>query len=65
MNTTSTATTYSAWWRQGKREKWERIVAEAPDYDAAFNRLLDALQGQPKNGESLVVRGDVDPNAAR
>jgi hypothetical protein len=57
--------TYSGWWRQHKRQPWQRIIAEAPDYDTAFNRLLDALRGQPRNGESLVVRGDVDPNVRR
>lgn len=56
-----TTTTWSGFWRQGKRDRWQCLVADAPSYDDAWGKLLDiTAERKLRNGECLVT--DRDPN---
>ena len=60
MNTPTISAAFIAWWRQSRRDRWERI-AGGDTHDQATNRMLDALTHR-KNGESIVLAADRHPN---
>jgi hypothetical protein len=55
----TTPTTWSAWFRRGKRDLWRRVASGATEAEAQF-ALLDALRQLP-SGLSVVVAGDGPP----
>jgi hypothetical protein len=58
-----TTTPYAGWWRANRKTPWTRLVT-GDGYDAAWERLLDAL-ATVHGGESIVLRADADPNVRR
>jgi hypothetical protein len=57
------AMTWVGWWRPNKAVRYTRI-AEAPTYDLALERLLDAL-ASVKGGETVILHSGVDPGTQR
>jgi hypothetical protein len=55
----ATASLWYGFFRQSKAHRWLKL-AEADDYGAALNALLNATKTQPKGGELLVTQ--TDPN---
>jgi hypothetical protein len=61
---TTTAPRYFGYWRRNRWAPWQRLV-EAPTYDDAWGKLLEAVSTRPV-GETLVSQqADLDRGAGK